>query len=282
LDKISQSRHIRGVTVPRVQPIIPARRKEPFDDPEWLFEFKYDGFRGLCYLEQRCWRFVSRNGNILSCFEALGEQVAAVLDVDETIIDGEVIAVDETGRPQFYDLVRRTRSPAYVAFDILWLDGADLRSLPLSERRRRLQGILPKGSPIVSEALSVTGRGRELFELMCTNDLEGIVAKRLADPYETRVRWLKIKNPDYSQKEGREICSMGRGNGRHIRQAGGDTVLHGCADDARQHHKGRRAPDCPCQIREGSRRWRTNRLVAHSSSLLSLLERWAGIIFLIN
>jgi bifunctional non-homologous end joining protein LigD len=75
--------------------------------------------------------------------------------------------------------------------------------LPLSERRRRLQGILPKGSPIVSEALSVAGRGRELFELMRTNDLEGIVAKRLADPYDTRVRWLKIKNPDYSQKEGR-------------------------------------------------------------------------------
>jgi hypothetical protein len=73
--------------------------------------------------------------------------------------------------------------------------------LPLDERRRRLQGILPKGSPIVSEALSVAGRGRELFELMCTNDLEGIVAKRLADPYDTRVRWLKIKNPGYSQKE---------------------------------------------------------------------------------
>jgi ATP-dependent DNA ligase len=55
--------------------------------------------------------------------------------------------------------------------------------LPLDERRRRLQGILPKGSPIVSEALSVEGRGRELFELMCVNDLEGVVAKRLADPY---------------------------------------------------------------------------------------------------
>jgi ATP-dependent DNA ligase len=52
-------------------------------------------------------------------------------------------------------------------------------------------------------ALSVEGSGRELFELMCTNDLEGIVAKRHGDPYDPRVRWLKIKNPDYSQKEGR-------------------------------------------------------------------------------
>jgi bifunctional non-homologous end joining protein LigD len=178
-------------------------RKEPFDDPEWLFEFKYDGFRALCYLDQGRCRFITRNGNVLSRFEALGDQVAAVLGVDEAIIDGEVIAADETGRPQFYELLRLPRSASYVAFDILWLDGTDLRSLPLAERRRRLQGILPKGPPIVSEALSVAGRGRELFELMRTNDLEGIVAKRLADPYDTRVRWLKIKNPDYSQKEGR-------------------------------------------------------------------------------
>jgi len=85
-----------------------------------------------------------------------------------------------------------------MAFDIL-----DLRSLPLGERRRRLQGILPKGSAIISEALSVAGRGRELFELMREHDLEGIVAKRLDDSYDPRIRWLKIKNPDYSQKEGR-------------------------------------------------------------------------------
>ena len=190
------------MTLPRVQPIIPTWRKEPFDDPEWLFEFKYDGFRGLCYFEQGRCRFISRNGNVMSRFEVLADQVAAVLDVDEAIIDGEVIVADETGRPQFYELLRVPRSASYVAFDILWLDGTDLRSLPL-ERRQRLKGLLPEGSPIVSEALSVEGRGRELFELMCDNELEGIVAKRLADPYDSRIRWLKIKNPDYSQKEGR-------------------------------------------------------------------------------
>jgi ATP-dependent DNA ligase len=56
---------------------------------------------------------------------------------------------------------------------------------------------------VISEALSVEGRGRELFELMRAHDLEGIVAKRLADPYDPRTRWLKIKNPDYTQQEGR-------------------------------------------------------------------------------
>jgi bifunctional non-homologous end joining protein LigD len=108
------------MTLPRVQPIIPIPRKEPFDDPEWLFDFKYDGFRALLYFEQgmRC-RFVSRNDNTLSRFDALCQAVAAELDVDSVILDGEVIATDETGRPLFFDLVRGSRTPAYVAFDLL-------------------------------------------------------------------------------------------------------------------------------------------------------------------
>jgi bifunctional non-homologous end joining protein LigD len=98
-----------------------------------------------------------------------------------------------------------------VAFDLLWLNDTDLRPLPLKERRHRLQGVLPAGSSALSLALTVRGRGRELFELMRAHDLEGIVAKRLNDPYNSRVRWLKIKNPDYSQKEGRgELLNRGR------------------------------------------------------------------------
>ena len=189
--------------LPRLQPIIPTWRKEPFDDPQWVFDFKYDGFRGLCYIEQGRGRFISRNGNALSRFDDFGDELAAELEVDKAILDGEVIAADETGRPQFYDLIRATRAPTYVAFDILWLAGTDLRSMPLSERRKRLQAILPASSSIISESLSVVGKGRELFELTCSNDLEGIVAKRLDDPFGPRVRWLKIKNRDYSQKEGR-------------------------------------------------------------------------------
>ena len=121
MDKISVPRHFHGMTLPRVQPIVPTWRKEPFDDPEWLFDFKYDGFRALCYVEQGRCRLISRNGNVLRRFDALGDQLAAALHVDDGILDGEVIAADETGRPQFYDLIRRTRTPAYIAFDILWL-----------------------------------------------------------------------------------------------------------------------------------------------------------------
>ena len=221
--------------LPRVQPIAPTWRKEPFDDPDWLFEFKYDGFRALCYIEERRNRLISRNGNIMTRFDELAEHMSGVLNVDDAILDGEVIAVDETGRPQFYDLLRGTRSPCYVAFDIVWLNAADLRPLPLSERRQALQAVLPKGSAIVSEVLSVEGRGRELFELMCANDLEGIVAKRLADAYDPRVRWLKIKNRAYTQKEGRgdlfERSNKGRGGAS-------DEIRARPARDAREHRKG--------------------------------------------
>jgi bifunctional non-homologous end joining protein LigD len=110
----------------RVEPIIPTWIKEPFDDPEWLFDFKYDGFRALYYLEQGRCRFISRNGNPLTRFCTLAERVAAEIEVDDAILDGEVIAADETGRPRFHDLLRRKLAPAYVAFDILWLDGTDL------------------------------------------------------------------------------------------------------------------------------------------------------------
>jgi ATP-dependent DNA ligase len=149
--------------LPRVQPIAPIRSTEPFDDPEWLFDFKHDGFRGLCYLEQGSCRLTSRNGNPMSRFTGLGDQIAASLDVGNAILDGEVIAIDETGRPQFYDLLRHTRALAYVAFDVLWLNDTDLRPLPLTARRRHLRNILPKGSAIISEALSVRYHAAEKF-----------------------------------------------------------------------------------------------------------------------
>ena len=74
----------------------PTWRKEPFDDPDWLFDCKYDGFRALYYIEPGHNRLISRNGNLLTRFDALGGALAAELSVDDAIIDGEVIAADET------------------------------------------------------------------------------------------------------------------------------------------------------------------------------------------
>src|ERR1700746_1212356 len=104
---LCRSRHVSGMTLPQVRPIIPTWRKEPFDDPDWLLDLKYDGFRGLFHLPRGRGRFISRNSNILILFEALADQLAAILKIDEgAIIDGEVIVADETGSPQFYDLIR--------------------------------------------------------------------------------------------------------------------------------------------------------------------------------
>jgi len=98
--------------LPRVQPIAPTWRKEPFDDPDWLFEFKYDGFRALCYIEERRNRLISRNGNIMTRFAELAEHMSGVLDVDDAILDGEVITVDETGRPQSMTCCAAHTAPA--------------------------------------------------------------------------------------------------------------------------------------------------------------------------
>src|SRR6516164_2217351 len=93
------------MTLPRICPIPPTWHKQPFDDPEWVFDFKYDGFLALLYIEKVCYRFISRNGNLMHRFDELAGQVVDAIEVD---IDGEIIAADETDRPQFYELLRPT------------------------------------------------------------------------------------------------------------------------------------------------------------------------------
>jgi bifunctional non-homologous end joining protein LigD len=96
---------------------------------------KYDGFRALFNLDRRGRsRLISRNDNIFTRFTALADRLETVIDVDDAVIDGEVIALDDTGRPQFYDLLRGGQAPAYIAFDLLWVNGFDLRTFPLPSR----------------------------------------------------------------------------------------------------------------------------------------------------
>ena len=132
------------------------------------------------------------------------------------ILDGEVICVDETGRPIFLDLLRH-KEPCFVAFDLLWLNGEDMRPLPLDRAQGLLKRLLRRRSNhLIAEAMSVEGRGKALIAGVEQHDLEGIVAKRLSDPYGPSTKWLKIKNPDYSQAEGRgERFNRARG-GRDV------------------------------------------------------------------
>jgi bifunctional non-homologous end joining protein LigD len=179
--------------------------KEPFDNPACIFELKHDGFRTLAYIDAGECRLVSRNLKSLrfeSSRTALGK-----LPVHNAIIDGEIICLDGNGVSQFNGLLttKGRDAAAFYAFDLIWLNGGDLRRKPLRERKARLCDLVRKSRcPRLLYAQHVEGGGRELFNEICRCDLEGIVAKQKLGTYrEDRPEWLKVKNRTYSQAEGR-------------------------------------------------------------------------------
>jgi bifunctional non-homologous end joining protein LigD len=130
--------------------------------------------------------------------------------VAHAILDGEIVHLGPDGKPQFLPLLRRRAPQYFYAFDLLWLNGRDLRGLPLLERKGVLRQVVPQVGCRVLYVDHVAGRGVDLFRAVCDADMEGIVAKRadgLYTPDETS--WLKIKNRDYSQGEGRRECLRG-------------------------------------------------------------------------
>jgi bifunctional non-homologous end joining protein LigD len=153
-----------------------ARLAVPFDDPEWVCELKYDGFRALAAVEAGACSLISRKGNVYRSFGTLCEQIAAAIGHD-AVLDGEIVNLDGAGRPQFYNLMRRRSPQQFVAFDLLWLDGQDLRGLRLLDRKRILWGVVPGGPCPVLDADRVAERGVDLFRAVCEQDMEGVVAQ---------------------------------------------------------------------------------------------------------
>jgi ATP dependent DNA ligase domain len=131
------------------------------------------------------------------------------LTARKTILDGEIVCLNKRGRPQFKDLLFRRSDPYFYAFDALMIEDHDLRPERLIDRKQELRRLLsrvPVTSPI-KYADHVDGLGSGLFQCVCKLDLEGIVAKEKSAPYvESReeTTWVKILNPNYSQREGRE------------------------------------------------------------------------------
>ncbi len=115
------------------------------------------------------------------------------------------MCLDERGVSQFNRLFSRKEHPVFYTFDLLWINGEDLRTLPLIERKRRLRQLVEKN--ILARIVYVQHletRGIAFFEEICQRDLEGIVAKRKQSIYKSNgTGWLKIKNPKYSQTTGR-------------------------------------------------------------------------------
>jgi bifunctional non-homologous end joining protein LigD len=190
--------------LPRIQPIAPKRIQAPFDHTEFVFELKMDGWRCLTYIEDGTCRLISRK---LNQFKSFGPLTAALakLPVQNAIIDGEVVCLDGEGKSVFLDLMRKRRQDASLyCFDLLWLNGFDLRPLPLLDRKHKLQRLL-KGRLGLLYAEHVLGKGTALFQAICAKDLEGVVTKHKFAPYSpTPQSWFKVLNPDYTQKRGRK------------------------------------------------------------------------------
>jgi bifunctional non-homologous end joining protein LigD len=185
------------------------RVAKPFDNPEYVFELKHDGFRTIAYIEDGKCKLVSRNQNhfnFLFLSVALGK-----LPMDNAILDGEVICLDANGVSQFNHLISRKHEPLFYAFDLLWLNGKDLRRLPLLERKQQLEKMLKKAKcPEILYAHHIVANGVGLFEEICARDLEGIIGKLKRGVYRDDGKdWLKIKNPKYSRAEGRHELLMG-------------------------------------------------------------------------
>ncbi|MBI3296994.1 MAG: DNA ligase D [Elusimicrobia bacterium] len=167
---------------------------------EWVHELKLDGYRVLARVEGGRARLFTRRG--LDWTERFSALAAALggLSARTASLDGEVVALDEKGRTSFSSLQRALSEGAgdrlrYFAFDLLELDGADLRERPLLERKAALSRLLNSGSARVSYSQHLEGKGRALFRHACRLALEGLVSKRKDAPYRPgRGRdWLKIK-----------------------------------------------------------------------------------------
>jgi bifunctional non-homologous end joining protein LigD len=169
----------------------------PFDDPEWLFEDKYDGFRMVATVKGGKVTLYSRNGKIVS---DRYREVARALErlKADAVLDGELVALDESGVSRFQLLQNALRHEArlvYFVFDIMFAGGEDLRSLPLTERKKRLKSILPKHK-LIAYSEHRKELGKKFFAEAEKADLEGIMAKRADSTYssgERTANWLKIK-----------------------------------------------------------------------------------------
>jgi bifunctional non-homologous end joining protein LigD len=115
-----------------------GRVREPFSHPDWLFEIKWDGFRSFVQIQRGKCRLISRNGNEFKSFSVLNDAIAAKINAESLVLDGEIVSLDGSGKSQFRDLLFRRDEPRFYAFDLLWVDGEDLWQLPLVERKSRL------------------------------------------------------------------------------------------------------------------------------------------------
>src|SRR3954453_5446198 len=210
-----------------------AGKLPPAADDRWAFEIKWDGVRAIAHSEPGRLRFYSRNLNEITPRYPELSKLNRALSSHRAILDGEIIAFDENGKPSFSALqgrmhltsesqVRRlakSNPVSYVIFDLLWLDGHSLMREPYEARRARLSELALNGERWQTPDY-VAGHGAEVQEAARAQGLEGIVAKRLDCPYEPGRRsrgWTKVKNVT---REDVVIGGWMPGEGRRLERIG--------------------------------------------------------------
>jgi len=192
--------------VPQIAaPMLATAIEAPFDDPSFLFELKWDGYRALTTIDKAgTVSIASRNGNdFTKKFPELGS-LAEAFSERPIVVDGELVVLDAQGRPSFGALQERLdrfgrsapeRAPVtFVVFDLLYGNGRDLRDEPLEARKAALEAILTGRGPVMFSK-HVVRDGTQLYALAQSRGLEGIVAKKRTSPYRSRRSrdWLKLK-----------------------------------------------------------------------------------------
>jgi bifunctional non-homologous end joining protein LigD len=195
-----------------IHPMLATLVDEPFSDPEWIFETKWDGFRSICFVSNGQTRLVSRNQIDMTPQYPELSGVAKQIGAKEAILDGEIVALDKDGMPRFQLLQPRVGRKSgiaalrghghivYYVFDLLFVDGQDLTSCPLVDRKELLEKILkPAGFIRLSEHIAKDGEA--FFKQIEKFHLEGMIAKRAGSTYvPKRTRdWLKVKTVQRSE-----------------------------------------------------------------------------------
>jgi bifunctional non-homologous end joining protein LigD len=183
------------------EPMLATAATTIADPEQWFFELKYDGYRLLACKADTDVRLYTRRANDWTDQFAPIAQAVAKLPARECIVDGEACAVDHEGKPSFHALqewlggTRPDVGIGYAAFDLLWLDGRDLRGEPIEVRRARLETLLARQPPPLSFSRNAVGDVVEMLSAARQAGLEGLVAKRRGSTYTSgrSPQWLKLR-----------------------------------------------------------------------------------------
>jgi len=186
-------------TMPKtLEPMKAQLVDEAFDDDRWLFEVKWDGIRLISFIDGGKVSLQTRAGRVVDDEYPQLQAISRAVNARQAVLDGEVVVLDEEGRPSFQLLQNRgkeARLMQYMVFDIVYRDGQRLFRVPLEDRKRLLRNVV-RDTGLLQFSDHVLGQGKAFFRAAQQKRLEGIVAKLRDSPYQPGVRssaWLKIK-----------------------------------------------------------------------------------------